>query len=83
MTWNLSIPVEIRMRLLKKWEDEQAGNIQDDCEHKKFNDGECVACGWICDHEEDLEESYCLVCGEFIEPSDEDPREDPEYGEDR
>ena len=82
MTWNLSVPVKTRMCLLKKWLDEQVGNIQNDCEHKNFKNGECVTCGWVCDHD-DQEESHCLFCGEFIEPSFADPRGDPEYWEDR
>lgn len=54
--------------------------VKDICEHKNFNGGICTECGLECEHD-DVEENHCVLCQAFIEPGD--PREEPEYLEER
>lgn len=65
--FDLNIPLATRLAFLKDWDSYQAQEIQLDCEHKNFTDGKCELCDYECEHPES-EDSYCLDCGEFIEP---------------
>ena len=48
--FNLHIPVQTRLELLKDWKSYQFKKIQDSCGHIKFKDGKCEACDLECEH---------------------------------
>lgn len=78
--FNLHIPVQTRLELLKDWKSYQFKKIQDSCGHIKFKDGKCEACDLECEHWE-WDEGLCLDCGKEYEGYD--FRNEPEYWEDR
>ena len=62
MNWVLSVPVETKMMMLKRYKTLQHREIQDACNHEKFKDELCVACDLQCEHWE-WEDGYCIACG--------------------
>lgn len=74
------IPVQTRLNFLKKINSVQESNIQFDCDHPGFKNGECSVCGLECEHWE-YEEGHCVDCGSEREGYD--PRMEPEWWGDR
>lgn len=77
MRFDLEIPVETRMMMLRKLGSWQHSEIQYVCEHKSFIDGVCEDCDYKCEHDRDKDHGFCLDCKEYVEP------QCPDYWEDR
>lgn len=55
--------------------------VREFCQCPNFEKGKCMDCEVECQHEDGFEDNTCLTCGEYAEPDD--PRNEPEWGEDR
>lgn len=42
--------------------------INPDCPHVNFQTGICEECGFVCEHQWEVEHDICLECGKFLEP---------------